>query len=1131
MKFIKLEILNLASLDRQEGETINFEEGALGDSTIFSIVGPTGCGKSTILDAICLALYNVAPRYPRLKGARNQNIEIYGTPEEGERNRLAPTDSRNILTRGRKEGYSKLTFIANNGKVYRAEWYVRKKTKNYDDAITSLYRIEEEEGMPKEYPDDWSTLPAIIGLDYDQFLRTVLIAQGSFAGFLKAKENDRYELLEKLIGCRELYTGIAERIKSRRDDSVRAYNEIVANVSAQEKDLIPEDQLEDVRTRIAELEAAANKVKDELKQVSDAIAWYTTEEKYIGNITKYEKAFNEALEKKNGFAAQGERLALHDAAVPAVNIFREIKTSEANIEKCGADLDRLRKSMADMKEEIRVKEEENLAKLKETARLASEEIDRQKPHINRAREIKVELEGLNNTLKEKKNAEEAAKEALGMAQKALADNAKEIENATKTLQEAQETLEKLIGEIKKGEDERVLKAEKARTDYDEQNNVLDKCDAEKLQDAKSQTEKAKTDIGEAIRIQRDLKTKTDLRQANLTKQATLTDRNRQIETELKQFDMEKQENELETLRNTFNLMTGDNWDVQRGNLVEGKPCPLCGATHHPYHAEEVFAPVVDELKNLIDEKSAELKKLKETKEKLTGERSKNDGLLDGIKTVLANCGLEIESLNAQWQVIQEAHASWPEDIKELEKLRPEVVKRAKDASDRLTEYNSLVKKVEKLRKEKDKTESDLQKYREESLDKKQAADKGVADAQIKLETEKGKTGNLTQQLEEKTAAHKTAREQSENVKVAVVKKSDELRQEIGERDPDKYEKELTDAKTSADNAVKKMADAIAVMREQLKETEGKQTATASQKENEERNLKDKKSALQAWIDKYNDSDDVRHIDADTVAALFAATDNWEEMRATQKSLDEAFTSADTTLHNETKALEDHRTKKPEQQKEELLDRKSELESQSDAELIETKARLQRHEAAKEQMGALFDQRREAENLRVEWEEIVDAIGGSDGKTLRKIAQCYTLRFLVEHANAEIRRFNGRYELQQVKNSLGIRVIDHDRADDVRDTTSLSGGETFIVSLGLALGLSALSSRNISFGNLFIDEGFGTLDPETLATVIDSLAMLQSSQGKKVGVISHTDTMSERITTQIRVIKNGNSGSSRIEIYP
>ena len=218
------------------------------------------------------------------------------------------------------------------------------------------------------------------------------------------------------------------------------------------------------------------------------------------------------------------------------------------------------------------------------------------------------------------------------------------------------------------------------------------------------------------------------------------------------------------------------------------------------------------------------------------------------------------------------------------------------------------------------------------------------------------------------------------------------------------------------------------------------------------------------------------------------------------------------------------------QKEALLEKKAELENVSNQELIDTKARLQRHNMAKELMGNMFAQKQKAEVAKREWEEIADAIGG-DGKTLRKIAQCYTLRFLIEHANVEIRKFNSRYELQQVKNSLGIRVVDHDRADDVRDTTSLSGGETFIVSLGLALGLSSLSSRNISFENLFIDEGFGTLDPDTLATVIDSLAMLQSSQGKKVGVISHTDTMSERITTQIRIIKDGNSGSSHIEIYP
>ncbi|MDE7468467.1 MAG: ATP-dependent endonuclease, partial [Muribaculaceae bacterium] len=165
-----------------------------------------------------------------------------------------------------------------------------------------------------------------------------------------------------------------------------------------------------------------------------------------------------------------------------------------------------------------------------------------------------------------------------------------------------------------------------------------------------------------------------------------------------------------------------------------------------------------------------------------------------------------------------------------------------------------------------------------------------------------------------------------------------------------------------------------------------------------------------------------------------------------------------------------------------------------------------------------------------WKLVWDSVGGKDGDQLRKIAQCYTLGFLIDHANHEISRFTHRYRLVQVRNSLGIRIIDLDRGGDIRDTTSLSGGETFIVSLGLALGLSALSSRNISIGNLFIDEGFGSLDSETLASVIESLTQLQTSQGKKVGVISHTEMMAEKIGTRIEVCKLGNSGSSRLEIY-
>ena len=175
------------------GEIIDFESGAIGASKIFSIVGPTGSGKSTILDAICLALFNRAPRYPKKKNDRNQAIEIYGRKDDEENCRLAPSDSRNILTRGKKFGYSRLTFLADNDNIYRAEWSVAFKRTRYDNAVTALYKILPD-GTAIEC--DWNELPRIIGLDYDQFLRTVLIAQGSFAGFINAREDERYELLE-----------------------------------------------------------------------------------------------------------------------------------------------------------------------------------------------------------------------------------------------------------------------------------------------------------------------------------------------------------------------------------------------------------------------------------------------------------------------------------------------------------------------------------------------------------------------------------------------------------------------------------------------------------------------------------------------------------------------------------------------------------------------------------------------------------------------------------------------------------------------------------------------------------------------------------------------------------------------
>ena len=466
MKIIQLEILNLASLDRQGGEVINFEEGALGDSNIFSIVGPTGSGKSTLLDAICLALYGRAPRYPKKPGERKQGIVIYGQAEDGENNRPAPTDSVNILTRGKKTGYSKLTFKANNGNVYRAEWHVRFKNKAYDKPVTNLYLLTQENGLPKEETADWNDLSTIIGLDYEQFLRTVLIAQGTFANFLTAKEDERFLLLEKLIGCETLYTDIVQKIKEQKEKAIEAYNEIKANFEAYDKDLLSDEKLQALEQRISELEEEEKKVKAEIGKIVEALGWYTAEAQFLENLDKFKTALNEAQQNLETKKDEIANLNLHDTTLPAVSLYNEIQRIKKNIKGYNILLTNLKKQIEEKEEAVK-KETSELDTLKAKASAASSSFETQKPHINKARIIKGELALANNVVTEKESSKKDAEEKLKLAKEAVATNNKAIQEAEKALNEANTAYNNLKAEIdekSKKKDELVNNARKAFED-------------------------------------------------------------------------------------------------------------------------------------------------------------------------------------------------------------------------------------------------------------------------------------------------------------------------------------------------------------------------------------------------------------------------------------------------------------------------------------------------------------------------------------------------------------------------------------------------------------------------------------------------------------------------------------------
>ena len=1136
MKFLQLEILNLASLDKQGGEVINFEEGALGESTIFSIVGPTGSGKSTLLDAICLALYNRAPRYPRKKGDKNQNIEIFGEADANENNRLAPTDSRNILTRGKKEGYSKLTFLANNGSIYRAEWHVRFQRVRYENAKTSLYKITRNGEQLTEKIADWNELPNIIGLDYDQFLRTVLIAQGSFANFLTAKENERYELLEKLIGCEETYTNIATEIKKAKDQAVDAYNQMAASVEAVKQNLLNDEELAQLQEEITLLEKAEKELDSQLKAISENLQWYEENDKQTKQITIYQADMEQAANAIKDIQAQIIRLQLHDEVQPAVNLLQEV---ERQIQSIHNQEEEILKSEAAIKsKEVGITESEHtLSYLKEVVNKAQEQLEKAMPVIAEARALKTKMEAAMPNLKEKKEALELAQKENLTALKDVEENARNIQKWEAETEKANLALKATQEEIAKQKQVLHEATQAAEQAWEKEKNKTAGQNIEELQTQKSAADRKLQDIQQAIKVVTHLNAATAEKQKNEERIQFLGERNAKIDEALGKLSIEALTQETLTLRNAYTLMVSEKWEIHRANLTDGKPCPLCGSTTHPYHTDNrQFEEATTELTQLLKAKEDLLKLQQKQEKELSGERKQNDGEVQTLQKQQEKLSGEIATYEEEWKALIAQYPKIPKEEAELKLLLPIYEDKAKEATGKLSLFNKIQKEIERLTQLKDKAVKDEAAYESKASTIQNNAQENTSICATKLAEHKALTTNLISQEKNKKEAYEKALQAWNNTKKEMEEWQAQYQQILNGEEPDAAEQRLTAAKDEATKAADDQNENINKLKAELANSKGSHQTMLSQSKTMKENLQEKEKELDLWIEEYNKqlaekSIEPSLIDRNTIREMLHSAEDWNAIRREKDEKEKAVASTTALYQSAEKAHQQHLEHQPAQTRDALLAIQQKYQERSQRnELIAANARMQNHQEAVKLLGDKAEALQLVTQEKDDWTAITDAIG-ADGKTLRKIAQCYTLSFLIAHANQEIRKFNSRYELQQVKHSLGIRVIDHDRADDIRDTTSLSGGETFIVSLGLALGLSALSSRNISFENLFIDEGFGTLDPDTLATVIDSLAMLQSSQGKKVGVISHTDTMSERITTQIRIIKNGNSGSSHIEIYP
>ncbi len=289
-----------------------------------------------------------------------------------------------------------------------------------------------------------------------------------------------------------------------------------------------------------------------------------------------------------------------------------------------------------------------------------------------------------------------------------------------------------------------------------------------------------------------------------------------------------------------------------------------------------------------------------------------------------------------------------------------------------------------------------------------------------------------------------------------------------------------------------------------------------------------------WLSRFND-----RINATTAVPLTLAdlqhllkTDPvWlTAERAALQGLDQAVTTASTVLQERSAQRQQHQAKTPpaaDANMTEQLDLQRPLLEQEKAAALEKTLLIRQDDERKIRLAGLIDTLRAQADKTTIWAKLNELIGSADGRKFRRIAQQYTLDVLLGYANRHLTELSRRYRLERLADSLTLLVVDQDMGDERRSVHSLSGGESFLVSLALALGLASLSSHSVRVESLFIDEGFGSLDAETLAVAMDALDNLQT-QGRKVGVISHVHEMAERIGVQIQV-KPQSGGQSRLSV--
>lgn len=1005
MKIINITFSNINNL-KGGPHVIPFDRAPLESVGIFAIIGPTGSGKSTILDVITLALFNRIPRFKK-------------SISKGE-----VSDLGSVITHHTDSASASVSYEINR-KKYTSTWSISKaRTGNFRDYEMTL---ADESGTyfdlkKSEVPNKNEQ---IIGLKYDQFIKSIILSQGQFAKFVKADKNERGQLLENLTG-----TGIYRQLGRA---AYAKHGDIKKEVELK-KEMLGDLQVltDDSRVMIIQEISEAEKTKINVDKEVATLQGILQIKQEILNLKSQisrRKIESESIQKQlQDFEVQKIKLATHEKLLPLkgdIAIYIDAKENASQIAKNLKDYN----TALDCAE---VGLKDTIAKM---SQLTGEPVDSLTFKV-----VMSDFQKEINTLVAKRLAlrEKGADQRNRISTKLKDLDFEEIKNPN----EALIYLEKVEKEIFLKLNEIGLSSD---SEYKiEKQNLLSKKEGLKnLEDY----HRCKVQLLEVLKLESDEKLKVNEKQKVISEKTPI---------------LQKSELAIKALIDNGNNLQKRKEDAikiaslekHRSTLVDGEACPLCGSVDHPYseHGPDDYTSDIN----------TEIIKNKESLDK------------------------EVLALNHLRQLLTEAQTSLNHSYDIISKNKLDVDESKKKVA-------SAELKLEKKFNSNDDIEKMIIELKIE-IDKFEDAVESLPDLKLIKE--------LTNDYQELNKIFEAYKE------IDKVVKSKYAGEDV-DKDCNDFQDEFNNFNTSKSLNKK----SIEMLSEQLEKAN--KLLAKTEKE------------LQPHL---------LHYGYDSIEQLsenYLLDSEYQELRALQESLTKRNTEINTQLKGDNEKLSANAAKDalPQEDVSHIKSTLQNIEIQRDqlSKLIGEKTAALKHDD--EQRTRKADRQKEITKLNKlldRWSLLNQLIGDAKGNKFSNFAQGLTLQNLLVYTNRRLANLTDRYLLDMPKDEGSLTVIDQYQGNTVRAVSTLSGGETFLISLALALSLSDMASRNVSLDSLFIDEGFGTLDQETLDVALDTLETLQTESQKTVGIISHVEALKERINVQIKLEKNA-LGYSTIKI--